>query len=154
MNCGLILLWVGRISLWGNEFDNMGNVSTIASCKQNDTANNALIYMSSTRKIRIKGVNCRNWINGEAGAIWSHIENFFALWTYNRWAVNSVNNYWHRWIEILSYFCWIQVNAVPKNSWHLPWNWLGCVLGLMSWRGPTRLDLMNRTRNRQHRGNV
>ena len=77
---------------------------------------------------------------------------FFALWTENLWAVNSVNDDWRRWTEMLPSLCWSQVNAVPKNSRHLPWNWLGCVLGVMSWIGPPGLDLMNKIRNLQHRG--
>ena len=39
-----------------------------------------------------------------------------------------------------------------KNNRHLTWNQLGCVLGVMSLIGPPGLDMMNKTRNRQHRG--
>ena len=47
---------------------------------------------------------------------------------------------------------WSQVDALPKNSRHLPWNRLGCVLGALSWIGPHGLVLINKTQNCQHRG--
>ena len=75
MNCGLIMLWVGRIAVGGKECENRCNVRTISSCKPIDAANNAVIYLSSNRKIHIEVINWRNRINGEAGAIWCHIEN-------------------------------------------------------------------------------
>ena len=76
MNCGLIMLWVGRIAVGGKECENRCNVRTISSCKPIDAANNALIYLSSTRNIRIKEINWMNGINGEAGSIWCHIGDF------------------------------------------------------------------------------
>ena len=60
MNCGVIVLWVGRIAIRGKEYEDKGNVSTSASCKPIDVANNALIDFFLTRKIRIEGVNWRN----------------------------------------------------------------------------------------------
>ena len=45
------------------------------SRKPIDAANNDMIDLSSTRKIRIEGVNGRNGINGEPGMIWSPVRN-------------------------------------------------------------------------------
>ena len=64
MNCSLIVLWVGRIYVWGKKCENRSNVRTSASCKPIDVANNALIYLSSTWKISTEGINRRNGING------------------------------------------------------------------------------------------
>ena len=75
MNCGLIMLWVGRIVIWGDKCENGRNVSTIAISKPICAANNALIDLSSAIKISIEDINGRNLINGEAGAIWCHIWN-------------------------------------------------------------------------------
>ena len=69
MNCGIIVLWMGRISVLGKDFENRFNVSTSASCNPIDAAKNYLIYLLSTRKTRIEGINWGNGINGEAGAI-------------------------------------------------------------------------------------
>ena len=77
MNCVLIVLWVGIISVRGKECDNRCNARTSASCKPIDEDKNSLIDLSLTRKIRIEGINCRNGINGEAGAIMCHIGNLF-----------------------------------------------------------------------------
>ena len=38
-----------------------------------------------------------------------------AVWTDNRYAVNLVNAYWHRWTEMSPSECLIQVKAVPKK---------------------------------------
>ena len=70
------MLLVGRIYILGKECENRGNVRTSESCKPIDAANNVLIDLYSTRNIRIEGVNWRNGINGEAGAIWCHIGKF------------------------------------------------------------------------------
>ena len=73
MNCGLIVLRLGRIAARGKEYYNRCNVRTSASCKPIDTANDVMIDLSLKRKIRIEGINWRNGINGGAGAIWCHI---------------------------------------------------------------------------------
>ena len=52
-----------------------GNVRTSASLKPIDATDNALIYLSSTWNIIIKGVNGRNRINGEPRTIWSRVGN-------------------------------------------------------------------------------
>ena len=39
----------------------------------------------------------------------------FALLTDSQWAVNSVNDDWHRWTKTFSSLCLSQVNAVPKK---------------------------------------
>ena len=44
--------------------DNRGNVRTIAGCKPIDSVNDDLIDLSLMGKIRIKGVNGRNGMNG------------------------------------------------------------------------------------------
>ena len=75
MDCGLVVLWVGRIAVRGNKGESRGNVRTSASCKPIDASKNDLINLSSVRKIRIEGVNGRNGINGEPGTIWSHVGN-------------------------------------------------------------------------------
>ena len=73
MNCGLIVLWVWILAVRGVKCENMHNVRTSASCKPIDAANNALIDLLLTIKIRIEGINGRNGINEEGGAIWCHI---------------------------------------------------------------------------------
>ena len=49
MHCGLIVLWVGIISVLGKECENRCNVRTSESYKPIDAANNALIDLLSTR---------------------------------------------------------------------------------------------------------
>ena len=60
VNCGLIMLWVERIAVWEKKCENGCNVRTSASCKPIFAAKNALIDLTSTIKIRIKGINGRN----------------------------------------------------------------------------------------------
>ena len=75
MDCGLVVLWVGSISVRGNKGDIRGNARISVSCNPIDTVNNAMIDLYSTWKIRIEGVNGINGINGEPGTIWSHVGN-------------------------------------------------------------------------------
>ena len=75
MDCGLVVLWVGSISVRGNKVDCRGNVRSSASFQPIDSANNNLIDLSSTWKIGINGVNRRNGVDEEPGTIWIHVGN-------------------------------------------------------------------------------
>ena len=75
MDCGLLLLKMGSISVRGNKCECRGNVRVSASCQTIDASNNTLIDLFLTRKIRIEGINGRNGVDGEPGTIRSHVGN-------------------------------------------------------------------------------
>ena len=75
MDCGLVVLWVGSISVQGKKGECRGNVGLSASCQSIDAANNNLIDLSLTWKIEIEWVNGGNGFDGEPGMICCHIGN-------------------------------------------------------------------------------
>ena len=75
MDYVLVVLWVVSIAVRVKKCERRGNVRTIKSLKTIDAANNAMIYLYFTWKIRINRINGRNGINGEPGMIWSHVGN-------------------------------------------------------------------------------
>ena len=64
MDYGLVVLWVGRISVRGKKVECRGNVRAGASRQPIDATNNNLIDLFSTWRIRIKGVNGNNGFDG------------------------------------------------------------------------------------------
>ena len=77
MYCGLLVLWVRSISVWGKKDECRGNVRVSASSQPIDAANNTLIDLSSTCNSRVEGFNRRNGVNGEPRTTWSHVGNLF-----------------------------------------------------------------------------
>ena len=75
MDCSIVVLWMGSISVRGKKGDFRGDARTSESFQTIDAANNTLIDLSSTWRIRIEGVNGRNGVDGEPGTIWGHVEN-------------------------------------------------------------------------------
>ena len=75
MNFSLVILRVGGIAVQGNKVNSRVNVRTSAGCNPIDAANNTLIDLFKTRKIRIEGVNWSNGVDGEPGTIRSHVGN-------------------------------------------------------------------------------
>ena len=69
------MLRMGIIAVRGNKGELRGNVRTSAGCQPIDAAKNTLVDLFSTQKIRIKGVNGRNCVNGEPGTTSSHVGN-------------------------------------------------------------------------------
>ena len=75
MYCGLVMLRMRRIAIQFKKGEIRVNVRASAVCQPIDAANNNLIELLLTRKIRIKGVNGRNGVDGEPGTIRSHVGN-------------------------------------------------------------------------------
>ena len=75
MDCGIVVLRVGRISVRGKKGEFRGNVRASESYQKIDTDNNTTIDLFLKLKIGIKGVNIRNGVDGEPGTIWSHVGN-------------------------------------------------------------------------------
>ena len=73
MDCGLVVLRLGSIAVQSNKGERRGNVRASESCQPIDAANNTLIDLFLTWKIRIEGFNKSNGVNGEPGAIRSHV---------------------------------------------------------------------------------
>ena len=77
MKCGLVVLRMWSIAVWGKKCLWRCNVRVSASCKPVDAANNILIDLFLTRNISIWWVNGRNGVEWEAGTIRSHVGNLF-----------------------------------------------------------------------------
>ena len=75
MNCGLVMLRLGRISVRGKRGGCRGNVRVSAGYKPIDVPKNTLIDLFLAWKISIEGVNGRNGVDGETGTIRSHVGN-------------------------------------------------------------------------------
>ena len=69
MNCGLVMLRMWSIAVWGKKFYCGWNSRVGAGCNPIDAANDTLIDLSLKWKISIYCVNGSSWVNWEARTI-------------------------------------------------------------------------------------